>query len=231
MQRAHITYQHYNGRTSYLLSAGPCLEYPLSNVVLSVSRETSSVGRSTIESETIKFEKGYICMGILTPGPALLWLFVFIHTISSHLRKPHLASTSRPRSRPSPAPLPTQRNTKLGSPAREGMGRSISSFQVKEEEKGGSMRTTSNLQGRSESMFAKEIYAGGWAQALTEAFFNVSRRCCFGYLWADVHLCKRDECDNVPNRTLQTAAQALHQGPSFAAILHRRYISAGNHFE
>lgn len=82
-----------------------------------------------------------------TPGPRLLALFVFTQTISSHLRKPHFAITSRPRSRPSPAPLPTHMSTNDGSAASAGMGKSWRSSHVNDEEKGGSMRMTSNFAG------------------------------------------------------------------------------------
>ena len=80
-----------------------------------------------------------------TPGPLLLTVLVFTHTISSHLRNPHLARTSRPLSKPSPAPLPTQSRTKEGSAERAGMGKSCRSVHEKDEENGGSMSITSNL--------------------------------------------------------------------------------------
>lgn len=80
-----------------------------------------------------------------TPGPLLLMALVFTHTISSHLRNPHLARTSRPLSRPSPAPLPTHSRTNEGSAERAGMGKSWRSVQVKDEENGGSINMTSNL--------------------------------------------------------------------------------------
>jgi hypothetical protein len=80
-----------------------------------------------------------------TPGPLLLIVFVLTHTISSHLRNPHLARTSRPLSNPSPAPLPTHSRTKEGSADRAGMGKSCRSAHEKDEENGGSISMTSNL--------------------------------------------------------------------------------------
>ncbi len=82
----------------------------------------------------------------LTPGPLFVVLFVFTQTISSHLRKPHFAMTSRPRSRPSPDPLPTQSRTKDGSAESAGIGRFCRSSQVNDDENGGSIRMTSNLE-------------------------------------------------------------------------------------
>lgn len=86
-----------------------------------------------------------------TPGPLLLVVLVFTHTMSSHLRNPHFARTSRPLSRPSPAPLPTHRRTNEGSAERAGMGRSCKSVHVKDEENGGSISITSNLDCNEES--------------------------------------------------------------------------------
>jgi len=80
-----------------------------------------------------------------TPGPLLTMELVFTHTISSHLRNPHLARTSRPLSKPSPAPLPIHSRTNEGSAERAGMGRSCRSAHEKDEENGGSMSMTSNL--------------------------------------------------------------------------------------
>lgn len=80
-----------------------------------------------------------------TPGPSLLIELVFTHTISSHLRNPHLARTSRPLSKPSPAPLPIHSRTKEGSAERAGMGKSCRSAHEKDEENGGSISITSNL--------------------------------------------------------------------------------------
>ena len=60
--------------------------------------------------------------------------------------------TSLPRSKPSPAPLPTHIRTNDGSEARAGMGKSCKVSHVNEFEKGGSMSMTSNLEGdRDES--------------------------------------------------------------------------------
>jgi hypothetical protein len=80
-----------------------------------------------------------------TPGPLLLMVLVFTHTMSSHLRNPHLARTSRPLSKPSPAPLPTHSRTNEGSAERAGMGKSCRSVHEKDEENGGSISMTSNL--------------------------------------------------------------------------------------
>ena len=85
-----------------------------------------------------------------TPGPLLLIVLVFTHTISSHLRNPHLARTSRPLSKPSPAPLPTHSRTNEGSAERAGIGKSCRSVHEKDEENGGSISITSNLAGCSE---------------------------------------------------------------------------------
>ena len=88
----------------------------------------------------------------LTPGPLLLMEFVFTHTISSHLRNPHLARTSRPLSMPSPAPLPTHSKTNEGSAERAGMGNSCRSVHEKGKENDGSISMTPNLAGcREES--------------------------------------------------------------------------------
>jgi len=84
-------------------------------------------------------------IGRRTPGPLLLMEFVFTQTMSSHLRNPHLARTSRPLSRPSPAPLPTHSKTNEGSAERAGMGKSCRSVHEKDEENGGSISMTSNL--------------------------------------------------------------------------------------
>ncbi len=98
-----------------------------------------------------------------TPGPKLVVLFVFTHTTSSHLLYPHFARTSLPLSRPSPAPLPTHRKTKLGSAARFGTGRSCKFSQVKDDENGGSIRITSNLHGCREDSSSNGRNEGGRA--------------------------------------------------------------------
>lgn len=82
-----------------------------------------------------------------TPGPRLVVTLVLTQTTSSHLLYPHFANTSRPLSSPSPAPLPTHMNTKLGSAANAGIGSACNSSHPKEEEKGGSRRITSNFVG------------------------------------------------------------------------------------
>ena len=83
--------------------------------------------------------------------------------MSSHRLKPHFARTSRPRSSPSPAPLPTHMRTKEGSAASAGTGMASRSSHVNDEEKGGSMRMTSNFVGCKVASSAYGRYVGASA--------------------------------------------------------------------
>lgn len=119
----------------------------------------------------------------LTPGPLFDVVLVLIHTTSSQRRNPQVARTARPRSRPSPAPLPTQRNTKLGSAESAGIGSASNVSQEKEDEKGGSMRITSNFaDGTSDESSDWCMCIGGGELSRTAAFFKSSNLRCFGYL-------------------------------------------------
>jgi len=108
-------------------------------------RASNDVVGGSVCDTTISARFLYPQKGRRTPGPLLLMVLVFTHTMSSHRRNPHLARTSRPLSKPSPAPLPTHSRTNDGSAERAGIGKSCRSAHEKDEENGGSISMTSNL--------------------------------------------------------------------------------------
>lgn len=54
--------------------------------------------------------------------------------------------------------------------------------QENEDDIGGSMTITSNLDGWSEASSENGRYNGGSAYSVTDAFLSASKRCCLGYL-------------------------------------------------
>lgn len=117
-----------------------------------------------------------------TPGPKFESLLVFTHTTSSHLLYPHFPRISLPLSRPSPAPLPTQRKIKDGSAASEGIDSFSRCPQLNEFENGGSIKMTSNFRGSMLDSCDSGRNKEGKAASATAAFFRANNRCCLGYL-------------------------------------------------
>ena len=71
---------------------------------------------------------------------------------------------------------------KDGSAASDARGSSCKVSHENEDDIGGSMTMTSNLDGWTEASSENGRYVGGSAYSVTDAFLSAKRRCCLGYL-------------------------------------------------